>query len=87
MATIQTASEDKYLVSAMAQKDSVETMSVTLPCQYNESLAFPGPTTFRKQAFLQAAIEQLKLSPFAVWSSLSIKRSHVRSYDGVNVKQ
>ena len=27
-----------------------------------------------------------KQSPFVIWSRLSIKRSHIRSYNGVNVK-
>ena len=61
VAIVQTASEEKYLASAMAQKDSVETMSVTLPCRYDESLAFAGPATSRKQASLQAAIEAISI--------------------------
>ena len=57
----QTAIEEKYLASTMAQKDRVETMSVTLPCRYDELLTFPGPATSSKQASLQAAIEAISI--------------------------
>ena len=81
-AIVQT-SEEKYLASAMAQKDSVETASVTLLVDTTCRCTFPGPSASRKQDSLHAAS---KRSPFGVWSRLSIKRPRERSYDCANVK-